>query len=85
MEYKSILNRPTLNNFLAIGNERRQKCPMSDQMDAFVYKYQMVTHKNTDYLKRSFQVQNTCNSGNVNIHYICRESPTGKTPNMDKG
>ena len=48
IKYKNILNKPALNNVLASGNESRQKCPVSDQTDAFADKGQMITHENTD-------------------------------------
>ena len=43
MRYKHNVNAYTINIFLASMNERRQKCPLSDQTGAFVDKVQMVT------------------------------------------
>ena len=35
IRYNHIVNKPMLNNFLASRNEQRQKCPVSDQTDAY--------------------------------------------------
>ena len=48
-------------------------------------KGQMITHQNTDKLKLSLQVQNSCNSRNVNQCNICRSRPTGENQTQIKG
>ena len=72
-------------NVLASRNERMQQYPLSDRVDASLDKCQIVTHQNTDYLKLSFQVQNTCNSWNVNKRYICRGIRTSEIAYTYKG